>query len=151
MKFTDIIFKKIIGNKHLINIIEWLDHDGSCSNWFIVRLLSCIAAIIILFTIIIPILGFHLIILNLEFYIIKIIFKQSTKISRYDVIKFKQELKPWLEKTIPYFKWAYIEVDHKYIIFYNLFYKEELIDICFLTKKERFLFELTWKGNVTFL
>ena len=149
MKFIRSFFNFILSDGgRFENFMEWLDDNGSHNDWFIIRILSAALFCVIL----IPIIIFWLLFINVEFFFSRLIFRQCIRVPSYiSDTMFKNEIRPWLEQSLPYLRWNYIEADFNTpILFRDKIYKRQTIEIRFLTRNERLLFELAWRGNVTF-
>ena len=149
MKFLHNFLEYIFDDGDSISIcMEWLDDQSSHNEWLIVRFITGLIFICLL----IPIVIGWLILLNLEFFLSKLIFRQYVKIpNRYDEVIINETLKQWLEESLPYYLWTYVEIDYDLpILFRDRLYDGRTTEIRFLTKEAKVLFDLTWRGDFTY-
>lgn len=127
--------------------MEKLDFYQDCADWWISRLFFGV----LFGCLLIPTVGFWLVSLNVEFYLTKIFLRNVIRVESWQTSKLQEEVLPWLADTTSWYLWNYLDVNFSTpILFTKYFTDQRYTEIRFLTKKERLLFELTWKGELTY-
>lgn len=138
----------IIENDSLDKMFRWIEFQYDFNDSIIVRCLSGICLIIMF----IPLILWILFILNFEFFMSKLIFRHRTLIisNITQQIKFKHEIQPWLESSLPYYAWTYFKIDSDLpVLFKNRLYNDQVLEIRFLTNDQHLMFKLVWGGEFT--